>query len=150
MLKEYVHRFRNALVKAADTESHKLFRLDRWEDLNSFPSGSCDIASNFLSEYLREKGIHSTIIWCKNDLAQYPIIKSHVWLEVGDLFVDITACQFPYINKRIYIQKKDPSLMLMEIYEDCISKGPQYYEERSIDLGSGQALYCAIKKIAEE
>ncbi|MBN0986228.1 hypothetical protein [Amphritea pacifica] len=154
MLKEYVHRFRNALVKASELESHRLCTLGRWNELNSFPFGSCDIASNFLAMYLKEKGFESKIIWCKNELEQYSSVKSHVWLEVDDTFIDITISQFnEYNNNRIHISKKNSPTMLMEIYKDCKKLGHHNYQEREIQLSSasesGHCLYEEIKKLAD-
>lgn len=154
MLNEYVHRFRNALVKAAELESHRLFKLPRWNELNSFPYGSCDLASNFLAMYLKEKGINSKVIWCDNGLDKYSLVKSHVWLEVGDEFVDITISQFPdYAIDRVHITNKNSPTMLTEIYKDCCRLGHQNYQERDIQLDSasekGAELYKEIKRMAD-
>lgn len=154
MLKEYVHKFRNALVKAAELESYRLHKLGRWSELNSFPFGSCDIASNFLAMYLKEKGIESKVIWCRNELEQYSSVKSHVWLEVDDTFIDITISQFSkYDNNRIHICKKNSPTMLVEIYKHCQDLGHHNYQEREIQLNSaseiGQPLYEEIKKLAD-
>lgn len=154
MLNEYVHRFRNALVKASELDSYRLCTLGRWNELNSFPFGSCDIASNFLGMYLKEKGIESTVIWCRNELVQYEDVKSHVWLEVEDTFIDITISQFPEHDKsRIHICKKNSPTMLMTIYKHCKGLGSQNFQERSIDLSSasedGKPLYEEIKKLAD-
>lgn len=48
-----IHAFRNALVMAADTCSHECFLMGRWRELNSFPHGCCDLASNFLAQTCR-------------------------------------------------------------------------------------------------
>ncbi|EIA1553226.1 hypothetical protein K6801_004429, partial [Salmonella enterica subsp. diarizonae] len=53
-IKKLIHAFRNALVMAADTHSHACFDMPRWDELNTFPHGSCDLASNFLAKYLGE------------------------------------------------------------------------------------------------
>lgn len=154
MLKEYVHRFRNALVRAAEIESYRLYKLGRWNELNSFPFGSCDIASNFLAMYLKEKGIESKVIWCRNELEQYEAVKSHVWLEVEDKFIDITISQFPeYDKSRINICKKNSPTMLMTIYKHCKDLGHHNFQERVIQLDSasekGKLLYEEIKKLAD-
>lgn len=151
---EYIHRFRNALVKEAELESYRLHQLGRWDELNSFPYGSCELASNFLAMYLKEKGIQSKVIWCCNELDQYSAVKNHVWLEVDDKFVDITISQFPtYENSRIYICEKDSPAMLVKIYKHCRDIGYHTFQERDIQLNSatenGQDLYDEIKKMAD-
>ncbi len=154
MLKEYIHRFRNALVRASELESYRLHNLGRWNELNSFPFGSCDIANNFLAEYLKEKGYDPKVIWCKNELEVYSAVKSHVWLEIDDTFIDLTVSQFPeYINDRIHICKKNSPTMLMEIYKHCRELGRHNYQEREIQINSatecGRKLYEEIKKMAD-
>lgn len=53
-IKRRIHAFRNALVLATDTRSHECFRMGRWQELNEFPHGCCDLASNFLAQYLKD------------------------------------------------------------------------------------------------
>lgn len=149
-MEEYVHRFRNALVKAAELESFRLHKFERWNELNSFPFGSCDLASNFLAMYLKDKGIESKVIWCRNDLEKYKSVKSHVWLEVGDVFVDITISQFPdYNHDRIHISQKNSPTMLSEIYNHCSSLGHHHYQEREIQIERGYELYIEVKNMAD-
>jgi len=86
--------------------------------------------------------------------AYYLGVKSHVWLEVDDTFIDITISQFPeYHHDRIHISKKNSPTMLMEIYRHCNELGHHNYEERGIQLSSasegGQQLYEEIKKMAD-
>jgi len=153
-VRKYVHKFRNALVRAAELESHRLYSFGRWNELNSFPYGSCDIASNFLSAYLKQKGIESKVIWCKNELSKYRDIKSHVWLEIYDHFIDITISQFPkYCLDRIYICEKASPSILSEIYRSCYKLGGHNYQEREIEINtrieSGYQLFQEIVKMAD-
>lgn len=62
-IKKLIHALRNALVMAADTRSHECFFMPRWSELNAFPHGCCDLASNFLAKYLSEHGRESTVIF---------------------------------------------------------------------------------------
>ncbi|WP_043597091.1 hypothetical protein [Aeromonas diversa] len=152
-MKEYIHKFRNALLQVVDYQSHKYFMLPRWGELNSFPFGSCDIANNMLAAYLREKGFEPKIIWCLNNHESYPDVKSHVWIQVENEFIDITANQFTnYVNSRIYIVQRHSPEMLNEIYDHCKPQGIHYFKERDIDLtsatSSAGALYREVANIA--
>ncbi|WP_444941079.1 hypothetical protein ACJJI3_00190 [Microbulbifer sp. ZKSA004] len=154
MLEEYVHRFRNALVKASEIESYRLYELERWEELNSFPFGACDLASNFLAMYLKEKGIQAKVIWCSNELEKYSGINFHVWLEVDDKFIDITISQFPeYSQDRVYICRKKYPSILSDIYNHCRDLGHHNFQEREIQLetssGGGGKLYEEIRNMAD-
>jgi hypothetical protein len=54
-IRRRIHAFRIALVLAADTRSHECFHMGRWgKEMHSFPHGSCDLASNFLAQYLQD------------------------------------------------------------------------------------------------
>lgn len=149
-MKQLVHKFRNALVIAIETQSHKFCSLDRWNELNTFPKGSCDIASNMLAYYLKKNGYDPKIIFCQNSHPRYPSIHGHAWVEVDDKFIDITISQFPeYNSNRVYITPKKELNMLKEIYE---YGNDNQTGERPIDLrtgnSSGQKLYDEIEKIA--
>lgn len=169
MLNYYVHVFRNALTAIIDTQSHRLCHEPRWPELNAFPLGSCDLANNMLALYLREQGYNPKIIWCRNDLADYPEILSHVWVEVDDKFVDITISQFPrLIRERVHIVNKFDPGILNDIYFHCrgrnqTASGSEYpsqqqpqttrrrqFEERDVDLrnalGNGEAIYQAVRE----
>ena len=153
-MKAYIHKFRNALVKVIDTESYKYCHLDRWEELNSFPFGSCDIANNMLAEYLNQKGFEPKIVWCNNNHEDYPKVKSHVWIDVEDKFVDITINQFPdYVNDRVHIAPKNDPNMLNKIYKHSKRQGEHHFCLREIDLltstSSSSALFKEIVKIAD-
>ncbi|EPW6543510.1 hypothetical protein ACWOJ8_004280 [Vibrio vulnificus] len=153
-MKEYIHRFRNALVQVVDSHSYKYYMLPRWNELNSFPYGSCDIANNMLAKYLSEKGYEPKIIWCLNNHENYPDVKSHVWIQIGDEFIDITANQFPdYVRSRVYIVKRHSPEMLNEIYDHCKQQGFHNFREREIDLTSATSsaadLYSKVANLAD-
>ena len=149
----HIHTFRNALITLIETQSHRYCHLPRWQELNAFPFGSCDLANNMLAMYLREQGYHPKVIWCRNSLADYPEILSHVWLEVDDKFVDITINQFPrIIRERVHIVNKYDIGILNEIYFHCRENGQ--FEEREVDLrnhaGCGDEIYQAVSKQARK
>ncbi|EFA8253131.1 hypothetical protein C1052_004863 [Escherichia coli O157] len=153
-IKKLIHAFRNALVMAADTHSHACFDMPRWDELNTFPHGSCDLASNFLAKYLGEHGYESTVICLNidNDPEINEHIHGHVFLQIGEHYVDITRNQFEDSNARIVIEKNNDSLA--KLIKAAKNKGTSYYEERNINLAnfveSGADLYYYVKKLANK
>ncbi|AWJ05690.1 TPA: hypothetical protein PBQ56_004295 [Escherichia coli] len=149
-LKKLIHAFRNALVMAADTHSFGCFSMPRWSELNSFPHGCCDLASNFLAQYLTDYGYEPEIIWfeCCEELNKY--IKSHVVVRINDYYVDLTRNQFDDHNGRVLIEDKFGSIP--RLIKQIKSMNSNNVEDRNININtfnsSGYELYSYIKKIA--
>ncbi|MCP4124426.1 MAG: hypothetical protein GY751_22005 [Bacteroidetes bacterium] len=73
---------------------------------SSFPRGSCGEAAPMLGTYLIEQGLGEF----QYMLGDYGSIEggnwsSHAWLQSGNLIVDITADQFPDIDKKVIVQE---------------------------------------------
>lgn len=151
-LKKLIHALRNSLVMAADTHSHACFNMPRWSELNNFPHGCCDLASNFLAKYLSEHGYESTVVFfnCNEQVNKY--IGGHVILQVGEYYVDITRSQFEDSNARIAIEDKHGSLA--GIIRIVRKEGYHYYQEREINLDTrtsqGLHLYNYVRDIADK
>ncbi len=60
----------------------------------AFPRGACGDASLLLSEFLRQHGFDNIDYVCGWDHSVPEHPRSHAWLEVGEIIVDITADQF--------------------------------------------------------
>lgn len=105
-IRKLIHAFRNALVMAADTKSHECFQFHRWSELNSFPNGCCDLASNFLAKYLNDKGHTAEIIFVNNGLddKEFSDMQGHVFVRLNSWHIDLTLCQFDNFNCRIRIE----------------------------------------------
>jgi len=105
-IRKLIHAFRNAMVMAADTQSHECFQFHRWSELNSFPYGCCDLASNFLATFLNDKGHRAEIIWLNNSLneKEFSDMQSHVFVRLNGWHIDLTLCQFDNFNCRIRIE----------------------------------------------
>jgi hypothetical protein len=116
---EAVHRFRNALVSTIETESYKIFKLNGWNELNSFPYGSCAITSNLLGKFLQNQGYNVKILYCNGVFDELDGVKSHVWLEVDDYYIDLTGYQFPFTNQRISFEKRTEPTWLKEYFTLC-------------------------------
>ncbi|KYZ74241.1 hypothetical protein [Klebsiella quasipneumoniae] len=111
-IRRRIHAFRNALVLAADTRSNECFRMDRWKELNAFPHGYCDLASNFLAQYLQDgdPSLKPVIIHMETteDFREENLstVKSHVIVEVTGWFVDLTLNQFAEYQDRVVIDDR--------------------------------------------
>ncbi|EHE7768608.1 TPA_asm: hypothetical protein G4P47_004549 [Salmonella enterica subsp. enterica serovar Javiana] len=111
-IRRRIHAFRNALVLAADTRSNECFRMGRWQELNAFPHGCCDLASNFLAQYLQDSdpSLKPVIIHLQTT-AEFrdefkSSIESHVITEVHGWFVDLTLNQFAEYKDRVVIDDR--------------------------------------------
>ncbi|HBT4778946.1 TPA: hypothetical protein MB320_004798 [Klebsiella pneumoniae] len=111
-IRRRIHAFRNALVLAAGTRSNECFRMDRWKELNAFPHGCCDLASNFLAQYLQDgdPSLKPVIIHMETTedfREEYrSTVKSHVIVEVTGWFVDLTLNQFAEYQDRVVIDDR--------------------------------------------
>ena len=111
-IRRRIHAFRNALVLAADTRSNECFRMDRWKELNAFPHGCCDLASNFLAQYLQDgdPSLKPVIIHMETteDFREENLstVKSHVIVEVTGWFVALTLNQFAEYQDRVVIDDR--------------------------------------------
>lgn len=111
-IRRHIHAFRNALVLAADTRSNECFRMGRWQELNAFPHGCCDLASNFLAQYLQDgdPSLKPVIIHMQTTedfRDEYKsAIESHVIVEVTGWFVDLTLNQFAEYQNRVVIDDR--------------------------------------------
>lgn len=151
-LKKLIHALRNALVMASDTHSYVCFNMPRWSELNSFPYGCCDLASNFLAKYLREHGYESKVIFFKCNEKVNKYINAHVILQVGEYYVDITRSQFDDSNARIAIEDKYGPLA--GIIRNVKKEGHHSYQEREINLDTGTSqgihLYHYVRDMADK
>ncbi|EML9690212.1 TPA: hypothetical protein QH890_004829 [Klebsiella oxytoca] len=86
--------------------------MDRWKELNAFPHGCCDLASNFLAQYLQDgdPSLKPVIIHMETteDFREENLstVKSHVIVEVTGWFVDLTLNQFAEYQDRVVIDDR--------------------------------------------
>ncbi|EBZ0493756.1 hypothetical protein D6445_23990 [Salmonella enterica subsp. enterica serovar Infantis] len=111
-IKRRIHAFRNALVLAADTRSHECFRMGRWQELNEFPHGCCDLASHFLAQYLQDGDpeLKPVIVSLTTTAAfrqeEKSTIEAHTFVELHGWFVDLTLNQFDEYTARVVIDDR--------------------------------------------
>ena len=72
----------------------------------SFPRGSCGDATPMLGTYLIEQGL-GEFQYMAGDYGSESEgnWSSHAWLQSGDIFVDITADQFPDVIDPVIVQE---------------------------------------------
>ncbi|MEQ9883176.1 hypothetical protein ABRP83_13475 [Pectobacterium brasiliense] len=156
-IKRRIHAFRNALALAADTRSHECFAMGRWRtELNAFPHGCCDLASNFLAQYLKDGDptlqpvIVHMVTTADFRQAEQSTIQSHVVVELNGWYIDLTLNQFAEYEGRVMIEDKTGTVgtLLRKIrgYEGVVT-------ERDIQLDSaredGRELYAWLRATAD-
>jgi len=140
-----IHKFRNALSFLVEFESYKILSLDgfAWSGLNSFPHGACFLSSSLLGVYLKDLGCKVKLISANLDSDKYPDIKSHTWLEVDGVYVDITSSQFTErTNSRITVQNKCKAEWLFAYAQETKLYGT--YSEQEPDFDNNISLYDLI------
>ena len=140
-----IHKFRNALSFLVEFESHKILSLGgfAWTGLNSFPHGACFLSSSLLGVYLRELGSDVKLISANLDSDLFPDIKSHAWLEVDGVYVDITSSQFTErTNSRVTVQNKCKAEWLFAYAQEAKLNGK--YREQEPDFDNYMSLYNLI------
>lgn len=139
-IRRRIHAFRNALVLAADTRSNECFRMGRWQELNAFPHGCCDLASNFLAQYLQDgdptlKPVIIHMETTEDFRKEYrSTIKSHVIVEVTGWFVDLTLNQFAEYQDRVVFDDRTGTVGTLLRH---IRGSGGTVTERSIQLDAG-------------
>jgi hypothetical protein len=115
-----------------------------------FPSACCDDASILLAEFLEENGyININLIHGSNGGVQKEL-KSHDWLLVGSIIVDITADQFDfkgYINALVIVERESA----FHDTFDQVNRGRALDSERSMQRrGEFRTAYSVIKRALAE
>ncbi|ENG5919956.1 TPA: hypothetical protein ACQVHG_000024 [Serratia marcescens] len=157
-IKRYIHAFRNALELGANSRSHECFHMGRWnKELNSFPYGCCDLASNFLAKYLKEcdKSLEPKIIVMDASQTfreqENSSICGHVMVQLDDFKIDITLNQFKEYSERVIISNHCG--ILSNLVRNIERYGGKVIE-RDIDIDSasedGSDLYQWVKKTADQ
>lgn len=98
-LRQLATTFRGAIEESKDEFPDSLKRK-----FESFPKDVCFHASALLAEYFLEKGVPDVYFVVNGRLDGDPE-KSHAWIEIGTVIVDITASQFPDIFENVMIKE---------------------------------------------
>ncbi|AVX40600.1 MULTISPECIES: hypothetical protein [Yersinia] len=156
-IKRRIHAFRNALVLAADTRSNECFAMGRWlMEMNHFPYGCCDLASNFLAQYLQDcdPSLQPVIVhmMATEDFREerHSTIHSHVIVRLDDWYIDLTLNQFEEYRNRVMIDKSSGTLGTLLKH---IRSHDGTVTERGIQLDTrterGRELYAWLRVTAD-
>ena len=104
--------------------------------MNNFPSGCCEEAASYLSEFLQENGFASEYYCGLHPRGEGMNPKRHAWviLEEG-IVADITGDQFKndsehlYYDKPVYVGEMDEFHMLFSICKTRHAGGFDCYDE---------------------
>ncbi len=67
--------------------------------ISEFPRGHCGVASDFLAQWMANKGVTNIEYVCGSRGDQ-----THGWLEIKGYIIDITADQFIDFNQKVYVE----------------------------------------------
>ena len=156
-IKRRIHAFRNALALAADTRSHECFEMGRWRrEMNSFPHGCCDLASNFLAQYLKDGDpALSPVIVHMQTTERFreehnSTIRSHVIVELDRWYIDLTLYQFAEHRNRVVIDDQTGTLgSLLRNIKKC--GGTVTHREIQLHTANeeGGRLYAWLRSTAD-
>ena len=128
-LRELAALVRTAILVARDRFPHPLK-----QKFSAFPKNCCGHASVLLVLYLKDLGV-KRVYRVFNGKHIQDVKKSHAWVEVGEIIVDITADQFPdnppviVTDNRKWHACFDGEQRTAEILEDFSEKAMQNYRE---------------------
>lgn len=92
--------------------------------VSKFPSACCDDSSQILAAYLSDNGFSGATLIRGEYGGNKGELKSHVWLDLGGVKIDITADQFNtsgYENPSVIMERKNVFLDTFETTNDGIA-----------------------------
>jgi hypothetical protein len=135
-------------VRNAIEESRIAFPGYLKDKFAAFPKETCSHASTLLALYLSEQGfldVQFVFNGCRHDDFQ----RSHAWLEIGPVIIDITADQFDGIS--------DPVIVTLDrtfhdqFYGQHRQRAVQHFAEHTAPAKKNYTkAYIEIKKLLEE
>lgn len=149
-----IRAFREALEKAVRELPEEYRNGSRWCELQNFPAGSCDLASNCLAQYLKdcgEKGEPCILFMCGNETfrkEENSTVHGHVIVLLNGEYIDLTLDQFDEYTAYIPAEPLETGGVLGTL----LSKIPQYegeIETRRINLDRLQGIYAWLRNRAD-
>lgn len=150
-----IRAFRQALEKAVRELPEEDRNGSRWCELQNFPAGSCDLASNCLAQYLKdcgERGEPGILFMCGNETfreEENSTVHGHVIVILDGEYIDLTLDQFDEYTDYIPAEPLETSGVLGTL----LRKIPQYegeIETRRINLDGLQGIYAWLRNRADE
>lgn len=149
-----IRAFRQALEKAAREQPEECTNGSRWCELENFPAGSCDLASNCLAQYLKdcgERGEPAILFMCGNQTfreEENSTVHGHVIVILDGEYTDLTLDQFDEYTDYIPAEPLETGGVLGTL----LRKIPQYegeIETRRINLDRLQGTYAWLRDRAD-
>jgi hypothetical protein len=150
-----IRAFRQALVLAAAEQREEYRVLPRWLDLEDFPGGSCELASNFLARYLMDadKGLHPCIIcMCGNNTfreAENSTVNGHVIVMLDGNYIDLTLDQFEEYASYVPAEPIESHGVIGSLLHK-IQKHEGEISTRPVSIGDGLELFSLLNQCADE
>ncbi|EKK7716818.1 hypothetical protein PU707_002761 [Cronobacter sakazakii] len=149
-----VRAFRKALELARDCPE-ECGHLGRWKtELHNFPRGSCDMASNCLAQYLKDKKCgHPCIIYMNGSGLENSPVRAHVIVMLDGEYIDLTLDQFDgyadYIVSEPIESQGEIGTLLRRIgeIEGTIKTRPI---DLSSNWGGGDDMYVWLRDKADQ
>lgn len=151
--------FRQALELAAGDRADECRTLPRWsKELKNFPHGSCDLASNFLAQYLKDRNSRlAPYILCMEGNTTFreeenSTVNGHVIVALNGEYIDLTLdqfCEYPHW----IIAEKIESVGVLGTLLRKIQEHEGTITTRNINLYAnrvpGQKLYNWLRDVAD-
>lgn len=151
-VRDHVNAFHQALVLAAGKRKEECRLLPRWStELQDFPRGSCELASNFLAEYLQDrvKGVYPVILFMRGDGNP---VNGHVIVMLDGEYIDLTLDQFEMYNDYVVAEPIESGGQLSTLLRNIREKNG-VIKTLPIQLNTtganGRTLYEKVRDIAD-
>ncbi|EHY5119855.1 hypothetical protein K4I43_004172 [Escherichia coli] len=150
-----IKAFRRTLELGGGERADRCRHFPRWKtELRNFPHGSCDLASNTLAYYLKERErCHPCIIFMEGNAgfheAENSTVHGHVIVLLDGEYIDLTLDQFDEYPDYIPYEPVESDGQIGKLLRN-IMKHEDPVKTRQIDLDGGEDLYAWLRDTADE
>ncbi|EOL4529715.1 hypothetical protein ACAX95_RS26260, partial [Escherichia coli] len=150
-----IKAFRRALELGGGERADGCRHFPRWKtELRNFPHSSCDLASNTLAYYLKERErCHPCIIFMEGNAgfheAENSTVHGHVIVLLDGEYIDLTLDQFDEYPDYIPYEPVESDGQIGKLLRN-IMKHEDPVKTRQIDLDGGEELYAWLRDTADE
>lgn len=149
-----IRAFRRAMEMAAASHPAECRDRCRWEELRNFPSGSCQLASDCLAEYLKsnDNALSPYLLHMKTTAdfreATGSGVESHVIMALNGEYTDLTLDQFAGHPDWVDAEKIESGGVISSLLRDIQTHGGSI-ETRHAGIGNGWDIYRWLKATAD-
>ncbi len=146
-----IKAFRRALELGGGERADGCRHFPRWKtELRNFPHSSCDLASNTLAYYLKERErCHPCIIFMEGNAgfheAENSTVHGHVIVLLDGEYIDLTLDQFDEYPDYIPYEPVESDGQIGKLLRN-IMKHEDPVKTRQIDLDGGEELYAPVTR----